>query len=136
MRYFVLCLFLLQIVSISAQQEQIEVVEDTTIYIEVDVSAQFLGGRSEFLRYISSCVVIPRIAYDMGIMIPKQVVEFVVCADGMITEVKLLKGTPDCPECDEAVVKCFRQMPDWIPAKQEGKSVNSKVVIPINICLR
>lgn len=132
--------FLLLVFSLSAQEEIEQEVLDKAmpiysglIYDNPDVEALFPGGKGSFLKYISSCVVIPEVEYEMGLQIPMQRVQFVVCSDGMITDVQLLKGTPECPECDEVFVRCLRNMPDWIPAQVEGNPVNSKMVFPIHI---
>jgi hypothetical protein len=48
---------------------------------------------------------------------------------------KVTKGVPDCPECDVEYVRVIQEMPNWIPGKMDGKSVNSVFHLPISIHL-
>lgn len=60
---------------------------------------------------------------------------FVVSESGRISDVKVVKGTPNCIPCDEEAVRVVRSMPDWVPAKNKGKNVKSYFTLPITFKL-
>jgi protein TonB len=56
---------------------------------------------------------------------------FVVGLDGAISNVVILKGVVDCPDCDKEAKRLIENMPNWIPAKIDGKQVKSYFQLPI-----
>lgn len=110
--------------------------DPSLIYSNVDEEAEFPGGRVALLEYLSENFRFPEIVKEIGIQMPRQVVQFVVNKDGSISNIQMKKGTRDCRECDEEVIRVIKQMPEWIPAKINGKAVNSLYLLPVTICLR
>jgi protein TonB len=53
----------------------------------------------------------------------------VVEKDGSITDVIAIKGIG--AGCDEEAVRVVSKCPKWKPAKQRGKSVRQRMVLPI-----
>lgn len=92
--------------------------------------ASFPGGREALLKYLQEQIVYPQVAKDAGIS-GKVYLKFVVSAQGTISNVKVMRGIPDCPECDQEAVRVVRRMPKWIPGKSNGKVVNSFYNLPI-----
>ena len=58
-------------------------------------------------------------------------VQFVVGKDGHIRDTKILRGIEGCPECNNAVIRLVKKMPDWIPATVEDQPVDSYYNLPI-----
>lgn len=58
-------------------------------------------------------------------------VEIVVRKDGSVTDVKIVKGIPNCPAYGDEVVRVFSTMPKWNPGKMNGKPVSVKMVLPV-----
>ncbi len=63
----------------------------------------------------------------------KVFVRFVVAADGHITDVQVLKGIGF--GCDAEAVRVVKQMPAWIPGRQNGRAVNVRFNLPISFAL-
>ena len=60
----------------------------------------------------------------------KVFVEFMVDTVGKISEVKVVKGLTE--ETDKEAIRLIEFMPNWIPAKNRGKRVNCKVLLPVH----
>lgn len=96
--------------------------------------AQYYGGDAAMLQFIVQNIRYPQIALEMEIQ-GKCLVGFIVDENGVISDVKVLKGVEGCPECDREAVRVINLMPLWIPAKNKGKSVKSRNIVPINFKL-
>jgi protein TonB len=55
----------------------------------------------------------------------------IIQKDGSISNVSVLRGAPDCPECDKEAVWVIKSMPNWVPAKVNGQPVNSYFNLPV-----
>lgn len=44
---------------------------------------------------------------------------------GVVSNVKITKGIPKCPECSQEVLRVYQSMPEWNPAMENGKPINS-----------
>lgn len=95
-----------------------------------DEPATFPGGVEALLKYLKEQVNYPPTASEMGIQ-GKVYLKFVVSDKGKISNVRVLKGIPNCPECDREAVRVVRNMPDWIPGKNNDKPVNSYYTLPV-----
>jgi periplasmic protein TonB len=95
---------------------------------EVEQAAKPEGGMSKLYEFIGRNLQYPAIAREKGIY-GKVFVEFVVEADGSITNVYVLKGIG--AGCDAEAVRVISMMPRWIPAMNEGKIVRQRMVLPI-----
>ncbi len=131
MKNWIICMVFMGflIPNITAQVDKnMQTIESATV-IEVDKPAEFPGGESAMFEFLSKQLVYPQIAKEMGIK-GKCFVQFVVTTEGLITNVKVLRGVKDCPECDKECIRVIKSMPNWIPAQNKHKSVNSYYQIP------
>lgn len=101
-----------------------------SIYTDVDKPAEFPGGKAAMYRWLSENMCYPQEAIDHGID-GRCYVSFKIQFDGSVTNVKILRGVPDCPECDFEVKYAFSSMPKWNPQKENGKAVDSYWQLPI-----
>jgi periplasmic protein TonB len=108
---------------------EVEEEDPNTVFTIVEESASPNGGINAFNLFIARNVVYPPQARRMGVE-GKVFVEFVVERDGSITSVRTLKGIG--AGCDEEAVRVIKLAPKWSPAKQRGKAVRQKMVLPIN----
>jgi protein TonB len=53
----------------------------------------------------------------------------VIEKDGSVTNVQVLKGIG--AGCDEEAMRVVSKLPNWIPAKQRGRPVRSRITVPI-----
>jgi TonB family protein len=110
--------------------EPIKVNEDT-IFDFASFMPEFPGGQQAFMNYISSNLIYPEIAKEIG-MEGKVIVSFVVFEDGTIHEATILRGIKGDGSCDKEALRLINQMPKWIPGKREGgELVKVRVKIPV-----
>lgn len=104
--------------------------ENPPVYEVVDEAATFSGGEEAFQKFLKENLMYPGIAKEKGIS-GKVFFRFIVSGTGSISAVEVMKGIPDCYECDMEARRVLRLMPDWNPAKKGGKTVNSYVNLPV-----
>ncbi len=102
--------------------------EEIVTYVEED--AEFPGGYAEMMRFFQKNMKYPEIAVQAGIE-GKASLRFVVDKDGSISRVTVVKGVPNCPECDKEAVRVVKAMPKWKPGKVGGKAVTSYYSMPV-----
>ena len=115
------------------KEEKVEKKEEI-IYELVDESATFPGGKAAMDEYFAKNIQYPATAKekgDEGICYLK----FIVSKSGKISNVKVMRGVPDCPECDTEAIRLVKAMPNWVPGKISGKAVNSVFNLPIQFKL-
>jgi periplasmic protein TonB len=60
-------------------------------------------------------------------------VQFIVEKDGTMTDVQAIKGIGG--GCDEEAIRVVATSPKWKPAKQRGKAVRQRMILPITFIL-
>ena len=132
---FFICISLLSL-TVWSQEELADppppekMVQEPEIFVIVEEQAEFPGGMGEYLKYIEANLVYPKAAAEMHIE-GRCYVSIVVEMDGSITNVKVVRGVPDCPECDKEAIRLMKAMPKWKPGKTGGKVVRSRVNLPM-----
>lgn len=96
----------------------------------VDEPAEFPGGMTAMREYLKKNLMYPAIAKDAGIQ-GKCYLRFIVNADGSISDVSVLRGVANCPECDKEAMRVVKSMPKWAPGKVNGKAVRMNYNLPI-----
>jgi periplasmic protein TonB len=134
-----LLLFVLSAFALAAQSPEIKSVKanDTTT-AHIEVMPIFPGGDDSLLVFLKRNVKYPELASDSGTQ-GTVFVTFVVNEDGSISGVKLLKGIVGRAgghECNEEAMRVVREMPNWIPGEQEGKSVKVQYNLPITFTFK
>ena len=99
------------------------------IHQVVEVQPEFPGGMKEMMKYIQSCLKYPEAAKAAGAE-GKAFVQFVVKADGSISDVQVMRSTGN-ELLDAEALRVVKAMPKWRPAMNKGKAVNVKFVLPI-----
>ncbi|NOQ74694.1 MAG: TonB family protein [Crocinitomix sp.] len=104
----------------------------TVIWDVPAVDPKFPGGTAAMSSFINKYINIPQFVMDTkgGTVF----IEFVVNKDGSIEQTKVVGHVS--PELDKAALDVIARMPNWTPAEQAGKTVRSRLTIPINILLR
>jgi protein TonB len=95
-----------------------------------DEQAEFPGGMDAMRVYLKKNLMYPIMARDAGIQ-GKCYIRFIVNADGSISDVRVLRGVTDCPECDQEALRVVKRMPNWAPGKVNGKAVRINYNLPI-----
>ena len=90
--------------------------------------AEFPGGEDALYQFIADNIEYPKEAREKGIQ-GKLFVEFIIWSDGSVGQIKVLNKIGG--GCEEEVIRVIKLMPNWTPAEQGGKIVNSKFILPI-----
>jgi len=104
-----LLLAVLACMSVSAQD----------IVIDETCPPQFPGGDAALINFLNANIVYPPQAAQDKVE-GKVVVQFTVKKTGKIDDVKVLRSVRK--DLDDEAVRVVKMMPDFIPAKQKGKS--------------
>ncbi len=109
-------------------------VEDNSVTenAAVEQPAEFPGGTTELMKWLSSNVKYPAIARENNIQ-GKVVVKFIVEKDGSVSNVTVLKKVHEL--LDAEAVRLTKAMPTWKSGKQGGKSVRCYFTLPVKFQL-
>ncbi|WP_430405766.1 energy transducer TonB [Fluviicola sp.] len=104
------------------------------LFVDPEEPAEFPGGFVALNRFIADNMVYPQTAMELGIS-GKCYVKFDVDTIGVCSNFKVVKGVPDCPECDLEAVRLLKMMPKWKPGLLEGKPISMpyRVVVRFNL---
>ncbi|MCX6231468.1 MAG: energy transducer TonB [Bacteroidetes bacterium] len=95
-------------------------------------NSDFPGGDKELWKFIDKNMIYPFSASEKGIQ-GTVYVRFVVEIDGKLSKIAIVKGLSG--GFNEEALRIVGMMPDWIPAKREGKPYRSGVLLPIRFRL-
>jgi periplasmic protein TonB len=102
------------------------------VFIVVEETAAPIGGLEAFYGYVKDNLHYPAPAKRMDIE-GRVFVQFIVEKDGSISDVQTIKGIGG--GCDEEAVRVLQTSPKWKPAKQRGRPVRQRMVLPITFIL-
>ena len=108
--------------------------QEDMIYDIVDEPADFPGGVVALKKYMAENLRYPQMAVENELQ-GKCYLQFIVTETGEITNIKVKKGVPNCPECDKEAIRLVKSMPKWIPGKKKGKAVDSTFNLPVTFRL-
>lgn len=101
---------------------------ENKVFDVVEQMPSFPGGSSALMQYLSSNIKYPVVAQENGVQ-GRVVVSFVVERDGSITDVQVARSVD--PSLDREAQRVVRNMPRWIPGKQNGQAVRVKYNVPV-----
>lgn len=106
-----------------------------TVYDAADVErqAEFLGGEQGLFTFLRNTIHYPDTEFDAGIQ-GQVLIGFIVERDGRLVQVRTLG--PVSPGLDQEAMRAVQQMPNWIPARSNGKPVAMRVILPIQFQLK
>jgi protein TonB len=110
--------------------EPARTINEDEIYEFVDEPATFLGGSEAWYAYTKKNLVVPSEFKKLG-KSARCYVRFIVSKDGEISNVKLVRGIDNCPECDKEALRLMKNLPLFVPGRINGQNVNSQVSLPI-----
>lgn len=91
-------------------------------YDEVDVKPYYPQGMNAFYEFIQ------QIASTQSTSSAKAVIEFTIAENGTIQNIVVLKNN-GC--CGEEFIQSLMASPEWIPGKKNGKTVSTKLILPL-----
>ena len=104
------------------------------VFMYVEEKATFQGGDlQKFQRYILENFKISESVQSYGVS-GKVIAQFVVGPQGKVENIKIIKGLNF--GADNEMVRVLQNSPPWKPAKQGGKAVMQRFIIPLSIDLK
>ena len=98
----------------------------------VEVMPSFHGGVDALRTWLSKNIKYPKEAEANGVQ-GRVVVSFMVEKDGSINDIEVVDSVD--PQLDEEAVRVAKNMPNWIPGKQNGSFVRVKLYVPFTFRL-
>ena len=108
-------------------------VEDNKIFEIVEQNPTFPGGTAALMSWLSQNIKYPVIAAENGVK-GRVIVQFVVEKDGSITDVVVVKSVD--PSLDKEATRVIKNMPHWIPGRQNGSPVRVRFTVPVTFTLQ
>lgn len=90
------------------------------------------GGITGLTNYMIQNLTYPAAAKDAKVQ-GMVVVSFIVTAEGKVEGIEILRGIGS--GCNEEAVRVISQSGTWTPAKKEGKTVATKMTLPVQFKL-
>lgn len=113
--------------------EPVKKAEPEQIFTAVEQQAQFPGGQSALMKYLSSNIRYPESAQQNDIQ-GRVIVKFVVEKDGSIGQAQVVKGVDR--SLDQEALRVVKKMPKWQPGKNNGVAVRSWFTLPVTFKLQ
>lgn len=107
--------------------------ESDRVFSVVEQMPSFPGGMGAMMQYLSSNIKYPKEAEKKGIQ-GRVLLSFIVQTDGSITDVRISKSVD--PSLDKEAIRVVKNMPKWIPGKQNGQPVRVKYTFPVTFRLQ
>ncbi len=118
---------------LKTKNDDLEILPDSTASIsnssKTEIMPEFPGGEKELIKYLSKNVKYPIVARENGVQ-GRVVVQFFITSTGKIKDITILKSVES--SLDSEAMRVTSLMPDWSPAKLNGKPVNVKFTMPIS----
>jgi len=116
------------------KEEVQEEVKEEEVFLVVEEMPSFGSGDANgFRSYVAENMKYPEVAAENGIQ-GRVFVQFVVEADGRLTNVRVIRGVD--PSLDKEAVRVVSNSPKWNPGKQRGKPVRVSFTFPITFVLQ
>lgn len=111
----------------SAQGKK-EADKEKNIYTLVDEMPVYPGGDAARTTFLKENLRYPVQAVENGVQ-GIVYIGFVVKSDGQLSEINVLRGIGG--GCEQEAIRVIKKMPHWIPGKQNGKTVDVFLTLPI-----
>ena len=128
-------IFLACLLPIIAQaQDTIPAGSEQEIFIDRYNVPEFPGGQKALFEYLASNVRYEDLVWDADIT-GRVVVQFLVQADGSITDIEVVRSL-GYPEFDKEAVRVISEMPKWVWKHDPGDSAPMRYTVPVNFKLQ
>jgi len=115
-------------IDIADVKEAVTEEKQDIVYETIEQMPQFPGGDSELQAFLNKNIKYPIIAQENGIQ-GKVVLRFVVTKTGVVDKVEILRSLD--PACDREAIRVVKNLPTFIPGKQNGVNVSVWFVLPV-----
>ena len=107
-------------------------VDEEKVYSVVEQMPSFPGGTRALMDYLKKNVTYPKECEETCVQ-GRVIITFIVGKNGSITKAKVVKSVH--PALDKEALRVVKNMPYWIPGRQNGRKVRVKYAIPITFRL-
>lgn len=118
---------------VEEKPKEIEKPKPDQIFQAVEQPAEFPGGQSALMKWLSSNIRYPESAQQNGVS-GRVVVKFVVEKDGSISGATIVKGVDK--DLDQEALRVVKRMPKWQAGKNNGQAVRSYFTLPVTFKLQ
>lgn len=108
------------------------VIKDS-VYMKVDKLPKFPSKYGDLQTYISKRLIFPAVHAESSIQ-GKVYIRTILTSKGKISNIKILRGVD--PELDNEALKVISRLPEFEPARLNGKAVNVYFTIPVKFVLQ
>ena len=119
---------------IAQAQDTIPADSEQEIFIDTYNVPEFPGGQKALFEYLASNVRYEDLVWDADIT-GRVVVQFLVQADGSITDIEVIRSM-GYPEFDEEAVRVISEMPKWVWKCDPEKYAPVRYTVPVNFKLQ
>ena len=109
---------------------------DTTrredVFIDYETLPSFRGGYVAMIKFLQENVVYPPEAVKDSVQ-GKVIVQFLIDPGGYVGEVKVVRSVRE--DLDAEAVRVVKMMPRFSPAREFGKAVSSRYILPVTFKL-
>jgi protein TonB len=99
-----------------------------------DELPEYPGGVMEMMNFVKTNLKYPQKALDAKIS-GKCQLKFTVNPDGSLSDITVLDGMPNCPECETEAIRIVKSMPKWKAGRIAGKAVALYYNLPVSFSL-
>lgn len=132
MKNLILLLLLLFSFRGYSQKYEAEIGVNEKVYVIVEEMPLFPNGKEGLVNYLRKNIQYPKKAIEKGNE-GKVIVSFVVNKKGETTGIKVTQSVSE--ELDNEAIRLIKNMPRWIPGKQDGFPVSVSFNLPLNFTL-
>lgn len=93
----------------------------------------FPGGGRAMMEYLSNNIHYPSVAEENGLQ-GRVITSFVVEKDGSLSNIRIERSID--PSLDKEAIRVIKNMPRWIPGRQNGETVRVKYTVPVTFRLQ
>ena len=115
-------------------QDTIPAGSEQEIFIDRYNVPEFPGGQKALFEYLASNVRYEDLVWDADIT-GRVVVQFLVQADGSITDIEIVRSL-GYPKLDEEAKRVISEMPKWVWKHDPGDSAPMRYFVPVNFTLQ
>ncbi|MCH6201012.1 energy transducer TonB [Aquiflexum sp. LQ15W] len=102
------------------------------VFDVVDEVPEFPGGMEGWNGFLRNNLTYPTLARQKGIE-GTVYITFVVNKDGSVSDANILRGIGG--GCDEESLRVIQSSPNWIPGKNKGEIVRTRMRLPVQYAL-
>ncbi|PVY36123.1 energy transducer TonB [Pontibacter virosus] len=112
---------------LEGNEKIIEPESEELIIDPVEYMPTFPGGEDSLTSYLKKN---NQWIAEQSTIDGRVVIGFVVNEKGELKEIEVLKSL--CSSCDKEAIRLVENMPNWIPAEENGKPVPKRIMLPIS----